>query len=164
MATLAINPVSHIDSNNHVVTSAIFIAAPRERIFAALTDPKQAAQWWGAADRYHMAEFQMDVHLGGKWSTNGNSAKMGAVKVHGEFLEIDPPKSLAYTWISSWMPKTTKVLWELEPKDGGTYVKVTHTGFEGDAEHAKNHSLGWSLVVTWLQAYLERGETVNDRK
>jgi uncharacterized protein YndB with AHSA1/START domain len=164
MATLAINPVSQISSDNSVVTAEIFIAAPRERVFKALTDLKQAARWWGAADRYHMAEFQMDVRVGGKWSTKGISAKMGAVTVHGEFVEIDPPRSLSYTWISSWMPKNTIVVWDLENQNNGTLIKLTHRGFAGNAEHAQNHSIGWTLVLGWLQAYSERGETIDNRQ
>jgi len=142
MATLSIAPISHVTPDNDVVKAEIFIAAPRERVFEALTDPKQAARWWGSSDRYHMAEFQMDVRPGGKWSTSGASVKMGQVQVHGEFLEIDPPRRLAYSWISSWMPQSTKVLWELESQNHGTLVKLTHTGFAGDAEQAKSQSLG----------------------
>ena len=69
------------------------------------------------------------------------------------------------TWTARGLSRLTRGdMQQLELRDGGTYVKLTHTGFEGDAEHAKNHSIGWSLVVTWLQAYVERGETVNERK
>jgi len=46
MVTASTNPVSHITPDNDVVTAEIFIAAPRERIFQALTDPRQAMQWW----------------------------------------------------------------------------------------------------------------------
>jgi uncharacterized protein YndB with AHSA1/START domain len=89
---------------------------------------------------------------------------MGEFKIEGEILELDPPRRLTYTWISTWMPKNTRVLWELESKDGGTLVKLTHTGFAGDAEQAKNHTIGWSSVLAWLQAYVEKGETVTSRK
>ena len=75
MATLSINPVSQISSDTDVVTCEIFIAAPRERIFEALTDPKQAAQWWGQKEHYQMSNFNMDLRKGGKWSTTGKSAK-----------------------------------------------------------------------------------------
>src|SRR5215469_3901887 len=164
MAIVNITPVSQISADNNVVTCEVFIAAPRERIFDALTDPKQAVRWWGQNDRYHLSEFIMDPRVGGKWSTAGGSIKMGDINVHGEFVEVDPPGRLAYTWISSWMPKTTTVLWELEAQNAGTLVKLTHTGFAGDAEQATNHSHGWNLVISWLQAYVEKGETISTRK
>src|SRR5438270_3217245 len=140
MAALSINPTSHISSDNEVVTSEIFIAAPRERVFEALTDPKQAVRWWGQNDQYHLTEFNIDARVGGKWSTSGGSMKMGDINVHGELIELDPPRRLSYTWISSWLPKTTTVVWELENQNGGTLVKLTHTGFAGDEAQTKGHS------------------------
>ena len=163
MATMNMMPTSRVSPDNDIVTCELFIAAPRERVFEALTDPKQAVQWWGSPDRYQFKEFNMDVRPGGKWSTTGESARTGTIQVGGEFLEIDPPKRLAYTWSANWMPRSTKVLWELEVKDGGTFVKLTHAGFAGDAEQASNHSHGWSLAIVWLQAYVERDETVASR-
>jgi hypothetical protein len=41
MATITVSPAQD------AVTGEIFIAAPPERVFRALTDPKQAPQWWG---------------------------------------------------------------------------------------------------------------------
>jgi uncharacterized protein YndB with AHSA1/START domain len=164
MATMSIAPSSQISSDNNVVTAEVFIAAPRERIFEALTDPKQALRWWGQKDNYILNEFQMDVRVGGKWSTSGTSARMGgAVNVEGEFLEIDPPRHLAYTWTSNWMRVVTKVFWDLESRDNGTVVKLTHTGFAGNLDAAKGHSTGWTSVLGWLQAFAERGETVQSR-
>src|SRR3954453_16856930 len=114
MATMSIAPSSQISSDNNVVTAEVFIAAPRERIFEALTDPKQALRWWGQKDNYILNQFQMDVRVGGKGSTSGTSARMGgAVNVVGEFLEIDPPPHLAYSWIKNWMPVVTKALGDL---------------------------------------------------
>ncbi len=160
MATLSINPVSHTSADNDAVTCELFIAAPRERVFDALTDPKQASQWWGQKGSCQMDNFSMDVRTGGKWSTTGVSAANGIVEVHGEFLEIDPPRRLSYTWTSSWLQKVTKVLWELENLNGGTFLKLTHTGFAGDAEATEKHTHGWNLVLACLQAYAERGETI----
>jgi uncharacterized protein YndB with AHSA1/START domain len=162
VATMSITPTTHISPNNDVVTLELFIAAPRERIFQALTDPAQAAQWWGRKDQYYFNRFNMDVRVGGKWSMSGTSSKLGDLAVHGEFLEVDPPRRLAYSWISSWMPMVTKVLWELDSKDkdkdNGTLVRLTHSGFAGNAQAAQGHSAGWSLVFTWLQAFAEKGE------
>ena len=155
---MSITPTTRISPNNDAVTLEIFIAAPRERIFQALTDPAQAAQWWGRKDQYYFNRFDMDVRVGGKWSMSGTSPKMGDLAVHGEFIEVDPPSRLAYTWISSWMQALTKVLWELDAQVNGTLVKLTHSGFAGDANQVQGHSHGWSLVFTWLQAFAEKGE------
>jgi uncharacterized protein YndB with AHSA1/START domain len=156
--------VSHITPDNDVVTAEIFIAAPRERIFQALTDPRQAMQWWGQNGKYRLSEFNMDVRVGGKWSCSGQSVTMGGtITIGGEFLEVDPPRALAYTWTSSWMAMPTEVRWELEAQGNGTVLKLTHTGFGGNAEQAKNHSIGWAAVITWLQAFVEKGETVDTR-
>ncbi len=165
MATMSVAPTSHITPDNDVVTAEIFIAAPRERVFQAITDPQQAVRWWGQEGKYRLSEFQMDVRVGGKWSCSGSSASMGGpITVHGEFLEIDPPRLLAYTWTSSWMPVSTEVRWELEAQGSGTVLKLTHTGFAGDENQAKGHSVGWSLVLRWLQAYTEKGETADNRR
>ena len=161
MATANITPISQLTPDNDVLTLELFIAAPRERIFQALTDPAQAAQWWGRKDHYHFTHFNMDVRPGGKWSSKGASPKMGDISVHGEFLEVEPPARLAYTWNSSWMPVLTKVLWELDPQAEGTLVKLTHSGFAGNIDQAKGHSIGWTLVFTWLQAFAEKGETMD---
>ena len=164
MVTASINPTTHITRDNDVVTSEIFIAAPPERVFQAITDPQQAVQWWGQNGKYRLSEFQMDVRVGGKWSCSGFSATMGGpITVHGEFLAMDPPHLLAYTWISSWMPVATEVRWKLEAQGSGTVLRLTHTGFAGDANQAKDHSLGWSLVISWLQSFVEKGETVDNR-
>lgn len=163
MATLTAIPVSHTSTDHDAVTCEIFIAAPRERIFEALTNPAQAALWWGEKGQYSMLNFSMDVRPGGKWFTTGHSAKSGDIKVQGEYLEIDPPRRLAYTWISSWLPHVTKVLWELEAHNDSTALKLTHTGFAGNVEATKAHTHGWNLALVWLQAYAERGETVATR-
>jgi len=41
MATIAITP------DQNVIEAEIFVAAPRERVFQALTDPTQTPLWWG---------------------------------------------------------------------------------------------------------------------
>ena len=163
MATPSITPVCSISADNNVVTSEIFVAAPRERVFEALTDSRQAVQWWGQKDGYQLRDFNLDARVGGKWSTSGSSEKMGRYKIEGEIIEFDPPRRLAYTWLSTWMPRNTEVLWELENQHGGTLVKLTHTGFAGDADQTWSHTMGWTMVLSWLQGYVEKG-TVTSRK
>ncbi len=42
-------------------------------------------------------------------------------------------------------------------------MKIRHTGFAGPPEDAKNHSQGWTRVLGWMQAFVEKGETVATR-
>jgi len=60
MATTQITP------DNDVVLAEIFIAAPPDRVFQALTDPKQMSQWWGQKGLYRMMEHKADLRPGGK--------------------------------------------------------------------------------------------------
>ena len=171
MATLAITP------DQDAVVGEIFIAAPPARVFQALTDPSQTAQWWGQKGIYRVTESKVDLRPGGKWSSAGIGADGTSFRVDGEYLEVDPPRLLVHTWMASWSsPLKTVVRWELEPqavhglhpggprKSGtGTLVKIRHTGFAGAPQHAANHAEGWKRVLGWMQGFVERGETVDTR-
>ncbi len=171
MATTQITP------DNSVVLAEILIAAPPDRVFQALTDPKQMAQWWGDKGMYRITENQSDLRVGGKWSSSGVGADGKEFTVDGEYLEIDRPRLLVYTWNPSFahVVKTT-VRCELEPRDvhglqhrgpqrvgTGTLVKIRQEGFAGNLEAAQCHSRGWTLVLGWMQAFVEKGETIETR-
>jgi len=42
-------------------------------------------------------------------------------------------------------------------------VKIRQEGFAGNIEAAKGHSIGWIKVLGWMQAFVERGETIETR-
>jgi len=171
MATATISP------DQDLINAEIFIAAPPERVYQALTDPEQAPRWWGQAGMYRVTGWQADLRPGGKWSCVGVNADGSPFRVDGEYLEVDPPRLLVHTWIASWTGALqTTVRWELEPRPvhglqhrgpqklgTGTLVKIHHSGFAAKPEAAKSHSQGWILVLGWMQAFLEKGETVDTR-
>lgn len=172
MATALVTP----DQDTIVVE--IFIAAPPERVFQAITDPKQMPLWWGQQGLYRVMEWKGDVRPGGKWVSSGVAADGSPFEVDGEYLEVDPPRLLTHTWKASWanMPKTT-VRWELEPQDvhglqhrgpqkmgKGTLVKLRHSGFAGHPKAAADHGQGWVRVLGWMQAFVEKGDTIDSRK
>jgi uncharacterized protein YndB with AHSA1/START domain len=158
MATSVITP----DKDTVVVD--IFVAAPAERVFQAISDPKQLLQWWGQKGLYRGNNWEADVRPGGKWRCEGVSEKGDAYTVHGEYLEVDPPRKLVHTWIASWSgPGVTTVHWELAPTGNGTKVNVRHTGFKAMPDAARDHAQGWSRVLVWMQAFAERGDTIDSR-
>ena len=171
MATVAITP------DQDKITAEIFIAAPPERVFPAITDPQQMPKWWGQQGMYRITEWTGDLRPGGKWTSLGVGADGVSFRVEGEYLEVDPPRLLTYTWIASWSSALqTTVRWELAPhavhglqhsgpqKVGtGTMVKLRHEGFASAPKEALNHAQGWTRVLAWMQAFVEKGETLDTR-
>jgi uncharacterized protein YndB with AHSA1/START domain len=171
MATAQVTP------DQDAVIAEIFVAAPPERVFQAITDPAQTSQWWGQKGMYRVTGGQADVRPGGRWFTAGVGEDGTSFRVEGEYLQIEPPRLLVHTWEPSYSDlKRTVVRWELEPQSvhglqsagpqrtgTGTMVKIRHSGFAGNVKEATGHGEGWRRVLGWMQAFVERGLTVNTR-
>lgn len=111
-----------------------YVDAPPDIVFNFLSDPAEFVKWQGVAARFDVrpgGEFWLDV-------INGDIAA-------GEFVEIDPPSRLVFTWgwevgQSSVPPGTTTVEIDLEPRGEGTVVRLRHHGLPpSDAIHAVGH-------------------------
>lgn len=155
------------------VVSEIEIAAPPERVFQALVEQEQLHVWWGAEPSVELSVFEMDPKVGGRWHfectsraghTHGEvgeqARRRGASSfmAHGEILELERPWLLAYTWFANWHAddkRRTVVRWELEPTQGGTRVRVTHSGLAQEAVARKDYSGGWVGVLGLLRSYME---------
>lgn len=73
----------------------------------------------------------------------------------GEYLEIDLPPLLVYSWVASWTGEAkSTVRWELYPEKKGTLVRLRHYGLAAYPELAKSYS-GWPRMLGWLEAFLE---------
>jgi len=42
-------------------------------------------------------------------------------------------------------------------------VTIRHSGFAGNTKSAIGHGEGWKRVLGWMQAFVEKGETVDTR-
>jgi len=152
-----------VTPDQDAIVSEIEIAAPPERVFKALVDPVQLMQWWNS-DQCKTEYFEMDTRRGGKWrfGTRKSTLDVNGVNqfsCHGDVLEYDPPRVLAYTWIANWhddKSRVTVVRWELTPVGKGTKVKVTHSGLAQEDVARKDYSGGWPGVVELLKKYVEK--------
>jgi uncharacterized protein YndB with AHSA1/START domain len=155
---------SEITPNADEIVSEIEIAAPLERVFQALVDPSQVVKWWGQTGIYRCTEFQSDLRPGGKWTSAGKDGEGRRFEISGEYLEVDPPRLLIQSWMATWTGNVvTTVRWELEPAQQGTLVRIRHSGLAAHPEIAKSYR-GWPRMLGWIQALLERSETIDDRK
>ena len=152
-----------ITPDQDAIVSDIQIAVPPERVFKALTDAQELTLWFRSPE-CPLKSWEMDARVGGRYAyeTQKGSIVVNGVsefKCHGEILECDPPRLLAYTWIANWHDDKTKrtvVRWELTPESGGTHVRVTHSGLSTLPVARKDYSGGWPGVVEMLKRFVEK--------
>lgn len=137
------------------VVEQIEIAAPPERVWEAISDPRRLVQWWEEPPVSRIESWQHELRVGGGLSVRWKGSEGKVYLLKGTFLEIDPPRTLAYTWEGNWVePATSQVRWELQATSGGTLVKVTHSGLRGYPEAIKDYSGGWPGVMRRLRGHV----------
>lgn len=115
---------------------------PAERIWRALTQPHLIAEW--------LMESEFSPVLDHRFSF---SAEWG--EVHCRVLEIDPGRSLSYTWDGLGLESV--VTWTLTPTDGGATLRMEQTGFRADQLQAYHGAkAGWPRFLKTLEALLAR--------
>jgi uncharacterized protein YndB with AHSA1/START domain len=122
------------------------IAARPETVWALLTDPNEAIRWMGRAATF-------DLRPGGGYRVEVLSGNVAL----GEFLEIDPPRRMVYTWGwesgpgSSVPPGSTTVEFDLVASEGGTLLRFRHSDLPS-RESAESHGHGWDHYFDRLAA------------
>ncbi len=139
--------------------------ASRERLFAAWTDSRQMAIWFGPPD-VSVRSCELDVRVGGTWRlSGGREGERRAVS--GKYLEVTPPERLVFTW--AWhergdfaAPREHETVLTLVFKSVGdrTEMTLTHGPFR-DRTSVGNHDRGWTGSLDKLEALLasEGGST-----
>jgi uncharacterized protein YndB with AHSA1/START domain len=97
---------TRITPDQDTVVSEIDIAAPPARVFQALTIGDELKRWFTSPE-CPAKSWQMDPRLGGHYgyATEKGSFQVNGItefECHGEILEYDPPRVLAYTWLANW--------------------------------------------------------------
>lgn len=110
-----------------------FEASPG-RVFDAWLDPAKVRLWMGRAlaGVGEMKRVEIDPRVGGKFCFSDMREAGEAVHV-GEYLEIDRPRRLAFTW-SATPGESSVVTIEIVPEGSGCVVTLTH---EMDAKWAE---------------------------
>lgn len=138
--------------------------APREKVFAAWTHPEVLRRWWGAGPEWTSPWVEVDVRVGGRYRLAMSAP--GSADTHvvaGEYLEVDPPGRLVYTWrwespVAPGGDATTLVTVEFRDAGAaGTTVVLTHSGFSG-ASARDQHGVGWRACLVNLGSRVLRAE------
>ena len=137
--------------------------APRETVFAAFTEPALLRRWFSPSDEITAEVAAFDLRVGGRYRFGFRTAVEDHGYVGGEFVAIEPPARLIYTWM--WEPPDphagmeTLVTVELTADGDDTELVLTHESFASE-EACSRHRSGW----TGAFGRLERLITISDKE
>jgi uncharacterized protein YndB with AHSA1/START domain len=127
------------------------ISAVPEEVYAAWIDP-ESMQTWMAPDPMTVGEVSADPRVGGAYKIVMVDSS-GAVEHHGTYEELDPPKSIVFTWRAAHLgDSVSRVHITLTPIEGGTRMVLEHQLLP--AEQHEGHRQGWTSIAKRLAAAL----------
>jgi glutathione S-transferase len=133
------------------------IKAPRERVFAAWTNPAEIPKWFGCGGAT-ISDVKVDLKVGGEYSLrlageNCDGDKNGAEReLRGKYVEVKKPSRLVYTWAWNNHPDLGETLVTIDfvDREGFTDVQITHELFP-TPEWRDKHSYGWNACLDKVQ-------------
>jgi len=124
---------------------------PRERVFAAWLDPAALARFM-CPGPVTGATAEVDARVGGRFRIVMRHARAGG-EHWGEYLAIEPPSRLEFTWISANTDlRPTVVTIELNEHAEGTELVLTHRRLP--AGQVEAHRSGWTDIVRKVEESL----------
>lgn len=135
-----------------------FIRAPRDRVYAAWTDPAQLKEWFGPVN-VRTRKIVAEAHVGGKFCWELVNDEGEEMTVHGEYREVIAGKKIVFTWRwdedELWKGRTSIVTVDLAEKKGGTEVTLLHEQLPSE-ESRDRHSKGWSSLFDQLEKFFSK--------
>jgi uncharacterized protein YndB with AHSA1/START domain len=124
------------------------IAASCEEVFDAWTDPMSLMEFMrpGTVQR---VDAEVDARVGGKFRIDMIGAS-STTSHTGEYLVIDRPRLLKFTWISKYTDNRPSVVTiELTPR-GAMQCEIVLTHRELPENQVKQHTEGWTWIADSL--------------
>ena len=132
-------------------------AASAERVFDAWLDPEKAKKFLFATPTGEMVRAEVDPRVGGTFTfvdrRDGEDAQHT-----GEYLEIDRPRRLIFTFSVDSSPGD-RVTVDIVPLESGCELTLTHEMLPEWAEYASRTEQGWAGILEGLATTL--GEAPN---
>jgi uncharacterized protein YndB with AHSA1/START domain len=118
---------------------------PPEKLWRALTESPLIAQW--------LLNNDFEPAVGRKFQFRSEPMPQWNGLIDCEVLIVEPLKRLSYTWGALGLDSV--VLWTLTPAEGGTHVRMEHSGFRPDQDFAyKGANYGWQKFIGGLERVL----------
>jgi uncharacterized protein YndB with AHSA1/START domain len=126
--------------------------APRELVFACMTDPQHLTKFWGPVGVSTPIEsIRVDLRPGGVFETvMVNDANGEQYPSRGVYTEVDPPQTLGWTEPGSGMTTTSTFV---DLGDGRTEVRIHQTNVP-EMYATPESQAGFNSSLDRFEAYL----------
>ena len=131
------------------VKTVVYLEATAERVWTALTDAAETAEFWGSSNLSDWREGSTWAHVSGS----------GETQVEGIILESDPPRRLVNTWAAPGGVQANGpnvVTFELKQHESIVRLTVTDANLATEAERDES-AAGWAAVLSNLKTWVESG-------
>jgi len=153
VATIVTTP-----TDREIHTERVF-DAPRNRVFAAFTDPDLIPEWWGPRDATTLVD-EMDVRPGGSWRFVMRNSDGTETAFRGTYREVTPPERIVQTFEWEGMPGhvsvETTMFEDLGDRTRVTSTSLFHTPEERDGMLASGMESGMNETYARLDELLAR--------
>jgi len=133
--------------------------APRDVVFAAMTDPALIPEWWGPHGTTTAVDV-MDVRPGGAWRFVIHNSDGSETGFRGTYREVEAPGRIVQTFEWEGMPGhvsvETATFEELGERTKVTSVSLFHTTAERDGMIASGMEKGMNETHERFDAVLAR--------
>jgi uncharacterized protein YndB with AHSA1/START domain len=128
------------------------LPARREEVFDAWLNADSLSDWMRPAQTIRQTTAEIDPRVGGRYRIvmHGDGRDYDH---EGEYLLIDRPSRLSFTWISAGTERQPSIVTiELFDRDGKTELVLTHSQLP--ATQVGPHTQGWGEIVDMLARHL----------
>jgi uncharacterized protein YndB with AHSA1/START domain len=136
------------------VERSIWINAPRERAWLAVTDPQQLTMWYATYYAWEIPTLQVGAQV--KFFNGPDDILHATIEV------IDPPREFTLRWEpdKTYPSMTLVTTFKLEEENGGTRATILESGYEGmpadeREEWMKATGEGYTMSMENLKAHVE---------
>jgi uncharacterized protein YndB with AHSA1/START domain len=133
-------------------------AHPPEKVFDAWLNPALARRFLFTTPDGEVIRCDIDARVGGRYTIvdrrpEGAKHFSGDIEHVGEYLEIDPPRRLVFTFgVPQFEPGFTRVTVEIAPDGDGCILTLTND--DVPAEWADSNTEGWTMILGSLETAL----------
>ena len=125
------------------------IAAPPERVFDAWLDPASVGRWLFATPDGVMEKVEVDPRVGGRFEIDERRGK-DLAEHFGEYLEIDRPRRLVFSFAAMRDAGFTRVTITIVPEGDGSRLTLVHEMDPRWADYEERTREGWTRILAGL--------------